>query len=150
MTDQVSLVLQEQEKNMAQLIEAMNTQTLRSRELEAELQVTKEKSESRAERQDIQGLIEFFADERKASDHYRSACEWVYKQTQSKRAGVNIESVNANESSTMVMGITNIDDKHLENKDVQVEIRNVAVGGESVTFMGYQNLDTNADFFKRR
>lgn len=134
---------------MLQLIEATKTQTQISREVEAELQVTKGKSESRAERQDIQYVIEFFADEQKAFDHYRTACEWVYKQTQSKRAGVNIEGVHVNESSTMIMGITNIDKKDLGNKDVQVDIKKVVVGGNSVTFMGYQNLDTNADIFKR-
>lgn len=73
----------------------------------------------------------------------------MYKQTQSKRAGVNIEGVNVNESSTMIMGITNIDKKDLENKDVQVDIKKVVVGGNPVTFMGYQNLDTSADIFKR-
>lgn len=44
MTDQVRIILREQENNMLQLIEATKTQTQISREVEAELQVTKGKS----------------------------------------------------------------------------------------------------------
>ncbi|KAL1304997.1 hypothetical protein AAFC00_003901 [Neodothiora populina] len=148
-TDDVSTVLQEQEKSMLQLIKNAEVKIDESQKVEEQLQKLKANVRSRADRRGTRNIIDFVCDEQRAWRHHKSACESVYKQSQSKRTGVKIDDVKISESAYAIMGITNAAGE-LRNLDFQLDVSGVTVNGDAVTFMGYQNTDLNAEMFRGR
>lgn len=59
---------------------------------------------------------------------------------------MSVEDVKIDSSAFAATGIANVDLK--DGADIQVDIKRVAVGSRAMAFVGYQNVDLNADIFK--